>query len=204
MLVFLFISIGFMLEVEADKEKMRKVAASYRDTQADLNEALYETFQNDIADWNATITKDNRIIFHAPDVLFASSSSEIEPRFQRILKSFFPRFLAILRSKKFTDKIEGLQIEGYTSKTWASATSQQEIYLKNMQLSQQRALAVLKFCYTIQNKTVQSNRKWLEEKLRANGMAFAKKSDDKFSRRVEFKVNMRSEEKIFEILKADK
>jgi chemotaxis protein MotB len=204
MLVFLFIAIGFMLEVEADKEKMRDVAAKYRDTQADLNEALYAEFEDELKSWNATITKDNRVVFHSPDVLFAVSSSDIEDKFKNILEDFFPRFLKILRSEKFADKVQDLRIEGYTSSEWAGATSIEEIYLNNMQLSQKRAYAVLSFCYTLNDERVKANRRWLEEKFRANGMAFSKTEEKELSRRVEFKVNMKSEDKIYEILEVDK
>lgn len=200
MLVFLFISIGFMLEVESDKEKMRDVAAKYRDTQADINEALYAEFADDLKSWNATITKDNRVVFHSPDVLFSVSSSNIEDKFKNILQDFFPRFLKVLRSEKFADKVQDLRIEGYTSSEWATATSLEESYLKNMQLSQKRAYAVLLFCYTLNDEAVKTNRRWLEEKFRANGMAFSKNAEKAQSRRVEFKVNMESEDKIYEIL----
>lgn len=200
MLVFLFISIGFMLEVESDKAKMRDVAAHYRDTQADINEALYAEFEDELKSWNATITKDNRVVFDSPDTLFAVSSSKIDDKFKNILKDFFPRFVKILQSKKFATKVQDVRIEGYTSSEWASATSPEEIYLKNMQLSQKRAYAVLSFCYTLDDARVKENRKWLEEKLRANGMAFSKTVKKRQSRRVEFKINMKSEEKIYEIL----
>lgn len=204
MLVFLFISIGFMLEVEADKEKMRDVASSYRDTQANLNEALYAEFEDELKSWDATITKDNRVVFHSPEVLFTVSSSEIQENFKNILKDFFPRFLQILQSKKFADKVQDLRIEGYTSSEWAGAVSAQEVYLKNMQLSQKRAYRVLSFCYTLKDETVKTNHKWLEEKLRANGMAFSKTDEKLQNRRVEFKVNMKSEDKIYEILEVNK
>jgi len=202
MLVFLFISIGFMLEVDADKEKMRDVAAKYRDTQADINEALYTEFEDELKSWNATITKDNRVVFRSPDVLFAVSSSKIEDKFKTILQDFFPRFLKILRSQKFADNVQDIKIDGYTSSEWVGATSPEEIYLKNMQLSQKRAYAVLLFCYTLNDESVKTNRKWLEEKLRANGMAFSKTEEELHTRRVEFEINMKSEDKIYEILKA--
>ena len=204
MLVFLFIAIGFMLEVQADKEKMRDVAAKYRDTQADINEVLFTEFENELKSWNATITKDNRVVFYAPDVLFAVSSSRIEDKFKNILHNFFPRFVKILRSKKFVNQVQDLQINGYTSSKWAAAASQEEKYLKNMQLSQKRAYAVLLFCYTLPDESIKANRKWLEDKLRANGMAFSKTEEKIQTRRVEFKVNMKSEDKIYEILEVEK
>ena len=37
MLVFLFIAIGFMIEVQSEKEKMKDVASSYRDSKDNIN-----------------------------------------------------------------------------------------------------------------------------------------------------------------------
>ncbi|CAA6810429.1 MAG: Unknown protein [uncultured Sulfurovum sp.] len=80
-----------------------------------------------------------------------------------------------------------------------------------MKLSQERANNVLSYCYTIDAPFIHDNRVWLEEHFRANGMAFAKLkymdtnqtiSDIIKSRRVEFKVEMKTEEKIYKILKA--
>jgi outer membrane protein OmpA-like peptidoglycan-associated protein len=72
-----------------------------------------------------------------------------------------------------------------------------------MKLSQNRANNVLAYCYQIQT----TNKKWLEKKLRANGMAFSKliytksnKIDYHKSKRVDFKVVTKAQEKIYKII----
>jgi len=120
MLVFLFIAISFMIEVESEKQKMKDIAISYRDTKANLNEALYAEFENDLQTWDATITKDNKISFNSPDVLFEVSKSDMKDEFKNILGQFFSRYMKILTSKEYKDEIKELRVEGHTSDKWGS------------------------------------------------------------------------------------
>jgi outer membrane protein OmpA-like peptidoglycan-associated protein len=210
MLVFLFISISFMIQVQSDKDKMKDIAQSYKDTKVNLNEDLHSEFLEDMKKWDASITKDNTIVFHSPEVLFEVNKSAISEGFKAILDDFFPRYLKILISKKYKDNIKDMKVEGHTSNDWISSISKEKIYLKNMQLSQKRAYIVLSYCYSLDNDLVKQNRLWLEKYFRANGMAFAKLKykdinstivDQKSSRRVEFSVQMKTEDKIYEVLK---
>lgn len=201
MLIFLFISVSFMIDVESQKQEMRDIAIEYRDTKANLNEALFSEFENDLQAWDATVTKDNGITFYSPDLLFEVSKSEIKDEFKIVLEEFFSRYIKVLTSTEYIDEIKELRVEGHTSKTWQSTSSQKEIYLKNMQLSQERAYEVLSFCYSIDDETVKENRVWLQKHFRANGMAFSKLKEEGKARRVEFSVEMKSEDKVYEILK---
>lgn len=201
MLVFLFIAISFMIEVESEKQEMKDIAISYRDTKANLNEALYAEFENDLQAWGASLTKDNSITFHSPDVLFEVSKSDITDDFKSILEEFFVRYVKVLTSKEYKDEIKELRVEGHTSDKWGSVLSEKEIYLKNMKLSQSRAYSVLSYCYSLEGETIKENRTWLEKHFRANGMAFSKLKEKDKARRVEFSVEMKSEDKVYEILK---
>jgi len=201
MLIFLFIAIGFMIEVESEKETMRDIAVSYRDTKANLNEALYSEFEDDLSAWNANITTDNSIVFASSEVLFAVNSSEVNEKFQIILTKFFTRYVKIITANEYKNEILELRIEGHTSATWKDSTSKEEIYLKNMKLSQNRAYSVLKYCYSLEDQAVKENRVWLEKHFRANGMAFAKLKENDKARRVEFRIMLKSESKVYEILK---
>ncbi|MEA3552926.1 MAG: OmpA family protein, partial [Campylobacterota bacterium] len=88
-----------------------------------------------------------------------------------------------------------IRVEGHTSNGWGK-TKQKQSYLHNMDLSQRRASNVLAYCYNITNNILDTNLKWLQSNLRANGMSFSKllyKDDGKVqdktrSRRVEFRV----------------
>ncbi len=201
MLVFLFIAIGFMIKVESKMDNMKEVASSYVDSKANINEVLYDEFEDDLKKWDATITTDNRVVFNSPQVLFEVSESIINDNFKTILEDFFPRYIKILTSDLYIDDINEIRVEGHTTDKWGDLTSTKEIYLNNMQLSQSRAYEVLAFCYSLKNDLVKQNRPWLEKYFRANGMAFSKLEDEKKARRVEFTIQMKSEDKVYEILK---
>ncbi len=241
MLLFLFVAVSFMLQVNEDKKavkdkiiflkkqlemmqnkinflkqqllnfkkKIISIAGSLHTYEEELNRDLHREFDKDLERWNAEITNDNTVIFKAPEVLFESGKSELKKKFEIILSDFFPRYIAILTSEKYKDEIDEVRIEGHTTNTWISARTPEEIYLNNMRLSQERAFSVLRYCYTLNHPTIVRNRKWLEIHLRANGMAFAKLKfkdkkrriiDYRRSRRVEFRVQLKTRRKIYEIL----
>jgi len=200
MLVFLFIAIGFMIEMQSQKDSMKDVAISYRDSKANLNEALYEEFEDDLKIWDADITKDNTVVFNSPEVLFEVNESSLKPEFKKVLNDFFPRYVKILTSKQYKDEIKEVRVEGHTSDTWATLSSKKEIYLNNMKLSQNRAYEVLSYCYGLEDETTKQSRPWLEKFFRANGMAFSKPKEIEKARRVEFTIQLKSEDKVYEIL----
>ena len=201
MLVFLFIAIGFMIEIQSQKDEMKNVAVIYRDSKANLNENLYEEFDADLEKWDAEITKDNAIVFNAPQVLFRVNESDLTDEFKTILEDFFPRYLGVITSEQYINEIKEIRVEGHTSNEWGSLTSKKDIYLNNMKLSQERSFKVLSYCYALDDDSVKEKRVWLESYFRANGMAFAKFKDNENSRRVEFTLQMKSEDKVYQILK---
>ena len=203
MLIFLFIAISFMVKIESEKQEMKDVVLEYRDTKVNLNEALFSVFEDDLESWNATLTSENSIVFTSPEVLFEVSESEIKPEFQTVLEEFFPRYLEILSSREYRESIQELRVEGHTSKSWKNSMSEKEIYLKNMKLSQERAYSVLSFCYALEANDTKEKREWLIKHFRANGMAYSKMKDEETARRVEFVVQMKSEESIYEVLKQE-
>ena len=207
MMVFLFIAIAFMVQIQSEQQAVKEIAMTYRKSQQSLNQDLHQEFEKDLQKWGAEITKDNIFRFNSPDVLFQSGSSKISNKFKKILNDFFPRYIKLLTSKKYKNEIDEIRIEGHTSNFWGNAKSKSAIYLNNMRLSQNRANNVLAYCYNISNPEVLNNKQWLEHKFRANGMAFSKliltksgKQDFKKSRRVEFKVLTKAQEKIYRII----
>lgn len=201
MLVFLFVAIGFMVKVQHDNDKMKDVAKTYKNTKVNLNEALYSEFEDELEDWEATITKENKVVFYSPKLLFEINKSEIADEFKTVLEEFFPRYIALLTSDEYKDDIYELRVEGHTSDIWGDLTSKKMIYLNNMKLSQSRAYEVLSYCYSLDDEIIKQNREWLEGYFRANGMAFSKLKDGENARRVEFAVQLKTEEKLYKILK---
>lgn len=204
-MVFLFIAIVFMIQTEREKRAMTEIALTYERSKAALNEDLHEEFKNDLEKWGAEILDDNTVRFKEPDVLFARSSSRIKPVFKEILNDFFPRYIQILSRDKYKNDIEEVRIEGHTSSIWGRDTTEEQSYLKNARLSQDRSFSVLR--YTFMLPQVKKHRDWLIGVMRANGLSYARliykdnnKEDYARSRRVEFRVKTKTEEKIYTIL----
>lgn len=183
MMIFMFISIAFLYQILNEKE-VYKVS---------LNKALHQEFDKDLEKWKAIITDENNMRFNSP---FEAGSKELPDEFSLILADYFPRYIKVLTNEKFKYEIDEIRVEGHTSNGWGALTDKRKIYLNNMNLSQERASNVLELCYELNNTIVEDNRVWLQDHLRANGMAFSKllfqddstEQDRARSRRVEFMV----------------
>jgi len=200
-------------QAKKDKDKIENIAKTYYKDKEELNKVLINEFEEDLERWEAEITKDNIIIFNSPTVLFNTGKANLKKNFKDILKDFFPRYIKVLSSTQYKNEIDEIRIEGHTSNTWNKRTTIDLIYLKNMKLSQDRANNVLSYCYSIKNSLIYKNKIWLEKHFRANGMAFSKLKylkenpliiDLIKSKRVEFRVQMKTEDKIYKILEASK
>ena len=134
-------------------------------------------------------------------MLFKINKSSISDEFKTVLEEFFPKYIKILSSQQYRSEIKEIRVEGHTSDEWGKEISKKDIYLNNMQLSQSRAYKVLSYCYSLEDEFVIQNRAWLEKYFRANGMAFAKLKEKEKARRVEFAIQMKSEDKVYQILK---
>ena len=205
MMIFLFIAVSYMLQVQHEKNKITEVAETYSKFQRELQQDLEVEFKEDLKKWQASLEDDNTIRFYAPEVLFEQGSADIKPVFKSILNDFFPRYIGILYNEKYKDDIDEIRIEGHTSSEWNTTISSENRYLANLNLSQQRSFEVLKYC--ISSMPLEERKEWLKGILRANGLSFAKTvqnsdgSEDKIkSRRVEFKVMAKTKERIDKIL----
>ncbi|MFQ5751417.1 MAG: OmpA family protein [bacterium] len=211
MMVFLFISIVFMVQTEHEKKAMAKIALQVERSQKELNKDLHAEFDKDLKGWGAEIVdKDNTVRFNEPDILFKKGSSTIKNKFKVILDNFFPRYIKILASSKYRKDIDEVRIEGHTSSTWIRTVPRAVAYLKNARLSQDRSFSVLGYVYMLTN--VKQYREWLVKVIRANGLSFAKiiknpitgKEDYSRSRRVEFRVKTKTEDRISQIIRQSK
>ncbi len=203
MMVFLLIAVVFMLDVQQEKNAMGEIALLAEQSRSQLHDDLMGEFSADLKQWNAVILEDNTVRFKAPKVLFQSGQSTLRLKFKTILDDFFPRYVSILQG--YRDEIEAIRIEGHTSSYWQNVNDVAIRYLKNVELSQQRALSTLKYCYQL--GSVKDKREWLQKMLRANGLAFAQRifnedgsENAKKSRRVEFKIVTKAEQKLHQIL----
>ena len=87
-LIFLFISVVYMLQVNKEKERIEMIAKDFKNTKYEIYNDLNEEFKDDLKKWNAYIDEDTlSITFKEPDVFFDVGSSNINKKFKDILES---------------------------------------------------------------------------------------------------------------------
>ena len=217
MMIFLLIAVSYMVvisktekqlalqnaELKELNRQMSDIAKTHENLQLALHKDLVTEFSKYLESWNAEIDTDNTVRFREPEILFDQGKKEVKTRFQEILDDFFPRYIHILTQEKYRQDIDEIRIEGHTSMEWQNAKTLESRYLGNAELSQARALEVLKYCFS--QTSINADKEWLVKVLRANGLSFAKPLETpELSRRVEFKVLTKSNEKIMNILDINK
>lgn len=178
----------------------------------DLKQKIYDDLDNefkyDLPIWQAEIDPSTLVFrFKEPDILFQTNSSAVRPRFKKIISDFFPRYLRVLN--EYFPIIDEIRIEGHTSSEWHNAKTEEETFLLNMQLSQDRTQSVLAYCLSIGLSSRHTG--WIREKVTAKGFSSTRlikredgAEDKSASRRVEFRVYLDIEKflyKINEVLK---
>lgn len=226
MIIFLFISVSYMIEVgkekqiavkqkniaEQEKQNIKNIAKQFKEIKYSIYDDLNQEFKKDLKRWNAEIDKETLSIkFKEPDVFFKVGKADLNDNFKKILNDFFPRYVKILSKKKYKNNIEEIRIEGHTSSEWTRRDTglTLESYFKNMELSQDRTRSVLE--YVMQLNSMNNHRMFLINKLTANGLSYSKRiilkngeEDYKKSRRVEFRIRTTAEKHIERILNGDK
>lgn len=229
MILFLFIAISYMVKTQKENEMFIYIEQEYELAQNAIYEALYKEFKNDLNKWNARIDKENlAFIFLSPDVLFKSGESTLQERYKIILDDFFPRYIVSLDnvfykidypnpddstemitfSKKAKDSIEAIRIEGHANSRAPSEyiTSTQK-FLYNMQLSADRSQSVLSY---ILGLDLNDQTPWVRDNVRSVGFSSSRPilengiEDLERSKRVEFRIVLDAQEKLFELIKKKK
>ena len=205
MMVFMMVSVVFMINMEIERNKIRDVAILYDQLRLQLYRDLQHEFAEDMDLWGAELDKDLAFRFNNTEVLFDQGMAELKPEFQTILADFFPRYIAIITGEDYRNDILEIRIEGHTSSSWYGAASTDDAYIRNMALSQQRTRTTLNFLMNL--STVQYSKDWLKTHLTANGLSSAKvirqangAEDPQRSRRVEFRVRTDADGRIATIL----
>ena len=130
--------------------------------------------------------------------LFELGSYELSNEGRRFLNDFIPIYVnAIFDNPKISEKLENIVIEGHTdSQTFAGINSKDEQFVRNLELSTQRANEVAKYMfYTPYNKKYSDNlHKMLivEGKSSSEPILINGKEDYAKSRRVELKLVVKS------------
>lgn len=204
MVIFMFILIAYIRPIIETKNHVREIAVAWKQSEAQIYDALQSEFENDLAHWDAELDRQSLTVrFRAPEVMFARSSAEIPPKFRDILNDFFPRYVQVLSTH--ATSIEEIRIEGHTSSEWKPGATPTDAYFGNMALSQERTRSVLSYCLS----TLESSplAEWARSRATANGMSSSRLvvspqgiEDTERSRRVEFRVVTDAKRQIVRIL----
>lgn len=191
MMVFLFISLAFMLEMTMITENFYSVKSQIV---ADLTE---EFPPHELEAMHADIDpKDGTISFTADGTsLFGTDERQPSMEYLNILNNFFPRYINILSQEKYQGQIAEIRIEGHASVEPTENPNDQETYFYNMSVSQDRARNVLIHVMSMPIYQDKVHQDWLKKYITANGYSFSKSSGDaQKDRRVDFRVMLHTEE----------
>lgn len=166
---------------------------------SELIAALRDEFEG--SDLKVSVDPQTGAITFDSNVLFDSNKYDIKESGAAFLNVFLPRYFSVLLKDQFREYISEIIIEGHTD-TRAS-------YMYNLELSQQRALSVAKYCLDEDTSTLSEDQIYdLQRIVTANGRSY---SDPIYngdgtvnldaSRRVEFKFRLKDEEMVEEMIR---
>jgi len=164
-----------------------------------LYDALITEFKDDMKKWNASLDKNSLIFsFRDPNALFKKGNSELNQRFQDILKDFFPRYVKV--TSEYKEHIQNIVIEGHSSSENRMGKTKTDKFTLNKKLSIKRANNVLSYTNKLVDQNVGKNILWVVDTFESNGLSSSKliynqngTENKEMSRRVEFRIkNIRS------------
>lgn len=179
--------------VEAQQEKLDKLIG----IRSELVETLKKEFEN--SSLNVIVDEQTGAITFDSGILFDFAQSEVKLSGKDFLNEFLPRYISILQESEYESYIAEIIIEGHTDSVGS--------YLSNLSLSQNRALAVARYCLADDGAILEKDSiDKLRKIVTANGRSFSNliynedgTENADASRRVEFKFRLKDEEMIQEM-----
>ena len=146
------------------------------------------------ANISATVDANTGDIILDSTLMFEVNSAEIKEEGQAQLNRLMPVYLGVLLQSEYRDYVAEIMIEGHTDSTGT--------YERNLELSQERALNVAKYCLNMGTLT-RAQKNQLKQIVTAQGRAdsnlvydAAGNEDQQRSRRVEIKFRLKDTEMI--------
>ena len=167
-----------------------------------VKSAIIEELMRALANSNisgASVDDSGAIVFSS-EMMFDVNRSTLKDVGKAFLNSFIPSYLKVLMSDQYSQYVSQIIIEGHTDTDGT--------FLKNMQLSQERAYAVLRYILSDEFTGISSSAKRrLEEIVTVNGRSYSDpiyrpdgSVDMAASRRVVIKFRMNDEQMVNEML----
>lgn len=180
--------------LNAQQEKLDKLVGVRTEIIEDLMEAL---MQSNIT--GANVDASGAIVFSS-EMMFSTGSSKLNNTGKDFLNRFLPNYLRVLMSDEYAKNVSQIIIEGHTDTTGS--------FLTNVELSQDRALGVLRYIMSDEFTGItRAEKERLSEVVTANGRAYSDpiyKEDGTIdmsaSRRVVIKFRLNDEDMVTEML----
>ena len=198
----MFIAINYIVQI-----------VEYKFVEEDIYNALQIEFTKELENGHIELGPDGTIRFKTNDSnLFQINQYRLTNAFEKALEDFIPRYWGIINSEKYLDYIKEIRIEGHSDTQPPS--NGEDSYLYNLKLSSSRANAVLGFLreqVSYQNASEEEKER-MDFLFTSIGFSYARALNDdkkyihldtnkiannKFSRRVEFRI-ITSNEKLIE------
>lgn len=187
-LLFIYVVLDYNQALSSKEAKIRELTS----VRSKIISKLVKELGDDIA-----IDKSTGAIKLKSEILFDKDKSQLKPEGQQFLTKFTPKYLSVLLGdQEIKQSISTIIIEGHTDDDGS--------YIYNLELSQARALNVVK--YISQDPTNVKYQADIEKYFSAIGRSKADliEKDGKViqsdSRRVEFKFRLKDEETLKSIL----
>jgi chemotaxis protein MotB len=174
-----------LVRLQAQKSKIKSLTGIKLKVIAELKSSLGDKIN---------IDKNNGSLRLASNILFDKGSSTLKDGAKNELKENFINYVnTLIMNKNIAEHLDKIIIEGHTDSDGS--------YLYNLNLSQQRAFAVMNYLLTldyikehnIKEKLVASGRSYLDA-INSNGV-----EDKDASRRIEVKFRLKNEDAMYEI-----
>jgi len=199
-LVLVFMVLFFYTYITSFYDKIERTTAQHK-----AAEALEETLQK--KDLKAVVDASAGVVKISDLELFDLNSYELSPKGKEYLANFAPAYLdSIFSNEYLSNHIDKIIILGHTdSQTYKGTYSQDEQYMKNMELSLKRAYTVANYITNTPYNKINGNK--LRKMIIVEGASFSNpilnsqgKEDFAKSRRVELKVVMKEKNKYRDII----
>lgn len=189
-LVLVFVVMFFYAYIHNHIQRVEEQLA-----QENANKTLQETLKNE--DIQATVDPVSGVVKISDLELFELNKYELSENGKQYLKKFSPVYFDSIFSNDYLNKhIDKIIIQGHTdSQTFAGKYSDDEQYMKNMELSLKRAFEVANYMTNTPYNKVNGDR--LRKMIIVEGASFSQpiiengKEDYNKSRRVELKLVMK-------------